>query len=124
MMTRADRILIGFLVIAALAGIVYPIYAMRTGGGASQVIISVDGKAVRTVKLDGHHETIRVEGVDGYDIIEIRDNKVRIIEADCPDKLCIKQGWIAWAPQQIVCLPNRLVVKIVNEQTKDVDAVI
>ena len=124
MITRADRILIGLLVIAALAGIIYPAYLLRVEGGVAQVIISVDGKVIRSVKLDGHHEIIRVEGADGYDVVEIRDNKVRIVEADCPDKLCLKQGWIAWAPQQIVCLPNRVVVKIVNDRKANIDAII
>ena len=124
MITLADRLLIGILVVASLAGIIYPAFVFRAEGGVAQVIISVDGKVVRSVKLDGHHEVIRVEGTDGYDVVEIFDNKVRIVEADCPDKLCLKQGWIAWSPQQLVCLPNRVVVKIINSLKPDVDAVI
>ena len=47
-------------------------------------------------------------------------------DADCPDKDCVNQGWISRPGQMIVCLPNRLVIKIESDkltQEEDVDAV-
>ena len=32
--------------------------------------------------------------------------------ADCPDKICVKTGKIKNKGEQIVCLPNKLVVKV------------
>ena len=44
--------------------------------------------------------------------VEIKDGRVRMIEASCPNHLCIRQGWISLEGQSIVCLPNKVVVRI------------
>lgn len=46
----------------------------------------------------------------GTNKIEIKDGRVRMTEAFCPNHLCIRQGWIRFENQSIVCLPNRLSV--------------
>ena len=56
--------------------------------------------------------------------IKIADGKVWVTEASCPDKLCVKQGKIDKDGQSIICLPNKVVVKIVSDKTNDVDAVV
>ena len=122
MLTWADKTLIAVLVVVALAGIALPLFS-SSSADQSQAIITVDGKTLKTVALDGHHEVIRVSGVTGYDVVEVADRRVRIVEADCPDKLCVNQGWISRAPQQIVCLPNRVVVRVVSGQASGVDAI-
>lgn len=90
---------------------------------AQQAVITVNGQVTRVVTLQGQEEQIRVVGPHGYDIVEIRGNRVRIVEADCPDKLCIKLGWISRPQQSIVCLPNRIAVRITSSQTAEVDAI-
>ena len=35
-----------------------------------------------------------------------------IISADCPDKLCVHQGFISDSRLPITCLPNRLVIQL------------
>jgi hypothetical protein len=52
----------------------------------------------RTIRID-EHNTIRIEG-----------SKVRMLEADCHDKRCVKQG--AGDVLPIICLPNKVVVEI------------
>ena len=49
---------------------------------------------------------------DGKNRIEILDGKVRMIDADCPDELCIRQGWIGYDGQSIICLPNKITVMV------------
>lgn len=83
--------------------------------------ISVDGKLIKTVPLkDGYRDEIRLGDSEHYNIIEIADNKIRVREADCPDQICVHMGWASTAPQQIVCLPNRLMIKIKTAET-DID---
>jgi hypothetical protein len=123
MLTWADKTLIAVLTLLALTGIAWPLLSQSSATTVAQAVITVDGKVVKTVKLDGHHEMIHVTGVTGYDLVEISDKQVRIVEADCPDKLCINQGWISRSPQQIVCLPNRVAVRITNGQAMGVDTI-
>ena len=48
----------------------------------------------------------------GTNTIEIKDGKVRMIEAQCPNHLCVHQGWIGLEGQSIVCLPNKVTVSV------------
>ncbi|MDI6638910.1 MAG: NusG domain II-containing protein, partial [Bacillota bacterium] len=46
-------------------------------------------------------------------VVEIaEDGRARVRASDCPDKVCVKTGWIEHPGEVIVCLPNRVVVKI------------
>ena len=54
---------------------------------------------------------------NNYNQIEVRLGSIGIISADCPDKLCVHQGFIQNSRLPITCLPNRLVIQIRREQT-------
>lgn len=122
-MTRGDKILLAVLVLLALAGIGWEMASLPVADHR-QVEVLVDGRVVRTVALDGHQEEFRISGVGGYDVIQVDGSRVRVRDADCPDKLCIKMGWINRPPQQIVCVPNHVVVRVVGGLPADVDAII
>ena len=49
---------------------------------------------------------------NGKNRIEILGGKVRMTYADCPDELCIRQGWIEYDGQSIICLPNKITVMV------------
>ncbi|MCS7151253.1 MAG: NusG domain II-containing protein [Endomicrobia bacterium] len=51
-------------------------------------------------------------------IVEIKNNKVRIKESQCPFKVCVNTGWIQGQHQQIICVPNKIVVKLVSKKMK------
>lgn len=123
MLTWGDKTLIGFLVVCSLAGIAFPFFSQAATAAQSEAVISVAGKVVKTVKLDGHEEQLTIDGDSGYNIVQIEGRQVRVIESNCPDQLCVKQGWISRSPQQIVCLPNRIVVKVIHGKSSDVDTI-
>lgn len=52
----------------------------------------------------------KVITIDQHNTIEIRDQKVRMLSADCPDKRCVKMGFVQNVP--IICLPNQVMVEI------------
>lgn len=57
--------------------------------------------------------TITVTGDDGCtNIVEVRNGSIGIISADCPDKLCVNQGFISSSLLPITCLPNRVVIQL------------
>lgn len=73
--------------------------------------ISVDGHAVRTVSLDEDIEfTVETDG--GYNTVRVQSGKIAVVDASCPDGLCMKRGYIGGGGLPIVCLPNRLVVQV------------
>ena len=81
------------------------------------VVVRVDGVERGRYPLDAQTpiETW-VDGVDGRNYIVIRDGVCSVTEADCPDRLCVRQGTISRAGEQIICLPHHLVVSIEGRQ--------
>ena len=59
--------------------------------------------------------------VDGRNTITVKDGKIAVTWADCPDHYCMKRGYCSGGTD-IVCLPNRLVIEFLGDQ--EVDAAI
>jgi len=55
--------------------------------------------------------------------IEIRPGEIGMLYADCPDQLCVKQGFISNSHLPITCLPNRVVITLRNTDGVQPDAV-
>ena len=51
-----------------------------------------------------------------------KDEKIRILENECPNKICVNQGWVSIANIPITCAPNNVVIVIenVNSDTPDI----
>lgn len=57
----------------------------------------------------------KVEGLLGFTTFEIKNQSVRILDSTCPNKTCVSQSW----SNQIVCLPNKVSIKIENNEEFD-----
>ena len=55
----------------------------------------------------------------GTNEVEVKGGRVRVNDADCPNRDCVGQGWIDRAGQQIVCLPHELWIEIVSDESVD-----
>ena len=74
-----------------------------------------NGNLLMSIPLDNHTEpdTFTITGENGcVNEIEVRPDSIGIISADCPDKLCVGQGFIQNSGLPITCLPNRLVIML------------
>ncbi|MGL5676247.1 MAG: NusG domain II-containing protein [Cellulosilyticaceae bacterium] len=83
-------------------------------------IISQNGKAIKTIDLttsDSLSFTIE-DGKGGFNTLQVQDGNIGIIEANCPDKLCIDSGFISNSILPLVCLPHGLTIEI-QEATTD-----
>ncbi|NLX61551.1 MAG: NusG domain II-containing protein [Tissierellia bacterium] len=120
-MTKGDKILI-FVVIIVNVFILVVINQSLFSYEEKYISIQVNGEEIKTILFsdDLIGKTIPIKTEYGYNLIEIGDGKVRVVEADCPDKLDVKQGYISKVGEVIVCLPNRLVIEIkgVSEETE------
>ena len=73
------------------------------------------GELIASIPLNEVRETYRftVTGDEGHvNEIEIRPGSIGIISADCPDKLCVRQGFISDSRLPVTCLPNRVVIRL------------
>ena len=112
--TRFWVILIdGLLVISGVSAV---LVVGQTSG--TMVNIYLDGKCIRSIDLsqaDSSYE-FTVDGPAGSNTIQVEPGRICVSRADCPDQICVHQGWISTSVIPIVCLPNRLVIQI-EEQT-------
>lgn len=61
----------------------------------------------------------------GYNVVQVKDHKIGIIEADCPDKTCMHMGMTSSASFPITCLPHKLIIEIHESDTNtdDIDVI-
>lgn len=112
-LTIGDKVLVGVLVIFSIALAFYMANLDRNVED-KYVSIQINGQEINAIALDDSviGETFEIETEFGRNVIEFGDGELKIIDASCLDKLCIKQGSISKVGQLLVCLPNRLVVEI------------
>ena len=109
--TRFWVILIGILLAASLAASV--LLAGRTQGGTARVY--QNGALLRTIDLNGVDEPYAFTVEDdrgGTNVVEVERGRIRVSQADCPDQVCVRQGWISTSAAPVVCLPHGLVIEI------------
>lgn len=75
------------------------------------------------LKKDAKKITFTVKDELGTNVIEIDKAQVKIIDADCPDKICVKAHGISKPGEALICLPHKLVVKIIGEGKQETDEV-
>ncbi|MBF0540005.1 MAG: NusG domain II-containing protein [Nitrospirae bacterium] len=100
-----DFLLFILLLILSIGGMFY-VYGGETNNG-NRVIIEVNNIEQFNLPIDVD-KVIDLRHL----LVEIKDKKVRVKDADCQNKLCVKQGWIDRG--SIICLPNRVVIIIKN----------
>ena len=109
--TGTDIVILILLVVAGITGYIAFKRSMKHGGNVN---VRVDGKLVRTVSLDDDGE-YRIDGSDGgYNILVVKNGSAYVKEADCPDRLCVKQGKISGEGETVICLPHKVVIEIVK----------
>ncbi len=85
----------------------------RASGRTAEVV--QDGKILYAIDLDRVTQpyTLTVEWPEGgSNTIRVKPGDIRVEAADCPDKICVDQGWLEGRASPIVCLPHRLVIRL------------
>ncbi|SHJ98065.1 NusG domain II-containing protein [Paramaledivibacter caminithermalis] len=122
-MKRLDIIIIAVVFIISIVSLgILKIYSNKNYDDM-YVHISVDGKLIKTIPFDteSHGEEFKVKTKLGKNIIRIEDGMVKMVEADCPDKICVKDGPISKPGEILVCLPHKVVVEIKGYGKAEVD---
>lgn len=93
----------------------------RTDGAT--VLVRVAGE--QTAEFSQNDDaTYCIEGVNGsQNQLVIQNGEVWLVDATCPDQLCVHQGKIRYAGESIICLPNQVSVTISGEDAQALDGV-
>lgn len=111
MLKKFDFLLIAFIVLAAIC---FKAYSRAAYKGAYVSVYS-GGMLYGEYSLseNGAAEVVNTDG--GVNVIEISGGFARVSHADCPDKLCVRQGAVSKSGETIVCIPNRLSLQVGGE---------
>lgn len=93
------------------------LYLLSAGENAQNCVAEIyqDGRMLFSIPLDQVRETytLDIEGDNGsINRVEVRPDSIGVTWADCPDKLCVSQGFAHSPTIPIVCLPNKLVIRL------------
>ena len=92
-------------------------WLFRPAEDAAQIQVLSQGQVLYTLDLNTDRQ-ITVTTDTGSNTVSIRDGKVAVTAANCPDQHCVHRGWCDGGAQ-IVCLPNRLVIRFLGERPLD-----
>ncbi|MCI8913697.1 NusG domain II-containing protein [Pseudoflavonifractor sp. 60] len=94
-----------------LLGVAGCLWVLRPTGGDTVEILQ-DGKLLYTLDLSrSEDQVIEIPYTGSSNIIQVQDGKIRVLEAECPDQICVHMGYLSDTGLPIVCLPNRLVIQ-------------
>ncbi len=81
-----------------------------------------NGAVIKRVPLSEDCEFV-VKCDSGENTITVANGEIRVSDADCQDKVCVRTGGISGGAVPIVCLPHRLEIRVVSAES-DIDAVL
>ena len=108
----SDILLLAVFLLIALA--LFVGYRLFHADPGSAIEISIDGKTDKVLPLGKNTKYDITPKGGGKNILEIRDGYASIIEADCPDKLCVSQKKINKNGETLVCLPHKVIVTVIS----------
>ena len=122
--TKYDKV-IAFIIIvvSALSYMVFSFFAFSEP--PEKVEIYLDGKLYGEYSLEeiSTERIVKISSIYGKNILRITSDGAQMLEASCPDKKDVKGGKITKAGQVIICVPNRVLVKLVADKADNIDKV-
>ena len=114
-MTKGDRWLLLLIAIVGFSLLAWKVSSYPSS--ARQVEVFRDGELTLSFALNDSTEIrsyqLTVDG--GVVTLEIKDGAVRLAPTSthyCPERICRQTGWITQPGASIICVPNKLVVRI------------
>ncbi len=89
----------------------------RPNSSAESFSIYLDGKQIADLSAD-EDTTFSLDARLGKILIEIKDGRARVVESSCPEKICVRTGFIGKVGQSIACVPNKLLIVAEGKQRR------
>lgn len=117
--TTGDKILIVLILLLGGFSLVALNHFRQPG---YSVTIEVNGKVVHRLDLNRSIE-VSIQGLIGTTTVKIDHRAARVIHSDCPEQICVKTGKIHLAGEMIVCVPNKVIVRINGDRNNQFDVI-
>jgi len=120
-LSARKRVLLAAGVLLALSLMVWAGTYVAAGEQQHLLVVELNGQEVARAPLrpgtPARYLQVELPGTGGYHAtVEIRGDRARILpipETFCPRGICSHTGWIKNPGQAAICLPNRLVIRVV-----------
>ncbi len=134
MLKKGDIILLLVIVIAMFSAIFFGkenavslsnVNGIKADNIGITAIIKRNDKVIRKINLTSldKREVINISGLHKA-TIAAEKNRICFLESDCPDKVCVKTGWLSHPGDIAVCLPNKIIIKLEQDKNQNVDGVV
>lgn len=90
-------------------------------------VIYLNRQAIQKIDLGAVEEayTFTLTGAGGLtNDVEVAPGKIRVCRADCPDQICVSQGWLDTDFIPIACLPSTLIIQVVDGEDSGIDSMV
>ncbi len=114
---KRDIVLAAVLLVLGIAGVIILKYGLHKGSYAE---VYIDDKPVKTINMDVDDEYV-FHTEQGENVVAVKDGKIEMKSADCPDKVCVRMGAKNRSGETITCLPHKLVVEVHGGEAQEVD---
>ncbi|MBL4953930.1 NusG domain II-containing protein [Neobacillus sp. YIM B02564] len=75
--------------------------------------IKRDGRLVDKINLNKLKKPKYIKLEDGIHLTVLAEKgRIRVLEADCPNKICVKTGWLTKPGDMAICVPSNTTVSI------------
>lgn len=102
------------LVLVLLAALVAALLVWRQSLSQEGVkaVVQVGGQGKQELDLSKDQEFWVGDPEIGRNLIRVEDGAVMVVQADCPDKICVLTGPISQEGEVIACLPHGVIIYI------------
>lgn len=116
---RRSLYLIGGILVLALAAWGIMTFVSSQSNEASRQVHVVDGNGNEYFYplSEGGEHTFTTDY--GTNVIEITDDGVKMASSTCPNQDCVHVGVIHSSSEMILCLPNQVLVTIIDENSDE-----
>ena len=117
---KHDLILLAMFIL--IAAILFFIINRTDEIKGDYVLITLDNSEYARIPLN-KDTVLSIDSDKGKNTVVVSDKEVYVESADCPDQICVDHAHIMYEGETIVCLPHRLIIKIVSEEGSETDAI-
>lgn len=123
LLKKGDIVLAVFVLLFCLVLFLF-LYPFNNNDG-SFVQIEVGGTMAATLPLDEDaiYEVKNSKSVVTNKVV-ILNGKVSMEYADCRDQICVNHKEISKSNESIICLPNKVVVTVISDNSSELDGVV
>lgn len=115
-----DKIIIALLLVISFVPYLFLKVLLIGDYDVTYARITIAGEYYKEVPLTGKvkHTEFIIDTGHGSNTVVIENEKITIVEADCPDSICTQIGFIGEPGQSITCLPHKLHIEVVGKLTE------